>query len=85
MAELQNRVLKAEATLNQKEEENTALREQLKQFETRWIEYEMKMKSTEHMWQKQMASLQVSLQLMQIFNFLAYACHDTVVQMDALV
>ncbi|XP_054815599.1 myosin-2 isoform X3 [Prosopis cineraria] len=56
--ELQNQVVKAETTLKQKEEENTALREQLKQFETRWIEYEMKMKSMEQMWQKQMASLQ---------------------------
>ncbi|KAK4285989.1 hypothetical protein QN277_002610 [Acacia crassicarpa] len=58
LSELRNRVVKAEATLMQKEEENTALREQLKQFETRWIEYEMKMKSMEQMWQKQMASLQ---------------------------
>ena len=55
------RVIKAEATLQQKEEENTALREQLQQFETRWSEYEVKMKSMEEMWQKQMASLQVSL------------------------
>ncbi|KAI9093230.1 hypothetical protein K1719_027244 [Acacia pycnantha] len=61
LAELRNRVVKAEATLKQKEEENTALREHLKQFETRWIEYEMKMKSMEQMWQKQMASLQKSL------------------------
>ncbi|XP_028779865.1 myosin-2 isoform X2 [Neltuma alba] len=58
LTELQNRVVKAEATLKQKEEENTALKEQLKQFETRWIEYEMKMKSMEQMWQKQMTSLQ---------------------------
>ncbi|KAF7822772.1 myosin-2 isoform X1 [Senna tora] len=61
LAELQTRVLKAEASLEQKEEENIALREQLKQFETRWIEYEMKMKAMEQMWQKQMASLQMSL------------------------
>lgn len=54
-------VLKAQATLEQKEEENTALREQLQQFETRWSEYEGKMKSMEEIWQKQMASLQVSL------------------------
>ncbi|KAJ7948588.1 myosin 2 [Quillaja saponaria] len=60
-AELQRRVVKAEATLEQKEEENSALREQLKQFEARWIEYEIKMKSMEEMWQKQMASLQMSL------------------------
>ncbi|KAK9268785.1 hypothetical protein L1049_000548 [Liquidambar formosana] len=61
LAELQRRVLKAEATLGQKEEENAALREQLQQFETRWSEYEAKMKSMEEMWQKQMASLQMSL------------------------
>lgn len=54
------RVLKAEATLGEKEEENCALREQLQQFETRWSEYEAKMKSMEEMWQKQMSSLQVS-------------------------
>ena len=61
LAELQMRVLKAEATLQQKEEENTTLREQLQQFETRWSEYEEKMKSMEETWQKQMVSLQVSL------------------------
>lgn len=61
LAELQMRVLKAEATQQQKEEENTALREKLQQFETRWSEYEEKMKSMEETWQKQMVSLQVSL------------------------
>nr|XP_023895510.1 myosin-2 [Quercus suber]POE57285.1 myosin-2 [Quercus suber] len=61
LAELQTRVLKAEATLQQKEEENTALREQLQQSETRWSEYEEKMKSMEETWQKQMVSLQMSL------------------------
>lgn len=60
LVELQRRVLKAETTLEQKEEENAALREQLQQYETRWSEYEAKMKSMEEMWQKQMASLQVS-------------------------
>ncbi|XP_059661565.1 myosin-2-like [Cornus florida] len=60
-AELQNRVMEAEATLGQKEEENAALREQLQQVEARWSEYEAKMKSMEEMWQKQMASLQTSL------------------------
>ncbi|GAV85356.1 LOW QUALITY PROTEIN: Myosin_head domain-containing protein [Cephalotus follicularis] len=61
VAELQRRVFKAEATLGKKEEENAALREELKQFEVRWLEYEGKMKSMEEMWQKQMASLQMSL------------------------
>ncbi|OMP04597.1 IQ motif, EF-hand binding site [Corchorus olitorius] len=61
MAELQRRVLKAEAALGQKEQENATLREQLQQYEARWLEYEAKMKSMEEMWQKQMASLQTSL------------------------
>ena len=69
LAELQRRVVKAEATLEQKEEENAELREQLKQFERRWIEYENKMKSMEEMWQKQMASLQVSFQLIEVLNY----------------
>lgn len=60
LAALRRRVLEAEATLGQKEEENAALREQLQQYETRWTEYEAKMKSMEEMWQKQMSSLQVS-------------------------
>ncbi|XWS11103.1 hypothetical protein CRYUN_Cryun38cG0055000 [Craigia yunnanensis] len=61
IAEPQRRVLKAEATLGQKEQENATLREQLQQYEARWLEYEAKMKSMEEMWQKQMASLQLSL------------------------
>lgn len=60
LKELQQRVIKAEEVLEQKEEENAALREQLHQVETRWSEYEVKMKSMEETWQKQMASLQVS-------------------------
>ncbi|XP_008345271.1 myosin-2-like isoform X3 [Malus domestica] len=61
LAELQRRVLQAEATLVRKEEENAELQEQLQQFETRWSEYESKMKSMQDVWQKQMASLQTSL------------------------
>ncbi|KAK7244386.1 hypothetical protein RIF29_39207 [Crotalaria pallida] len=61
LEELQRRVIKAEATIEQKEEENTELRERLNKFERRWIEYESKMKSMEDMWQKQMVSLQTSL------------------------
>ncbi|KAJ4981808.1 hypothetical protein NE237_032645 [Protea cynaroides] len=61
IAELQKRVLKAEAALGQKEEENTALRQELRQFEARWSDYEAKMKYVEEMWQKQMISLQMSL------------------------
>lgn len=58
--ELQKRVSMAEATIGYKEKENIALREQAQQYEARLMEYEGKMKSMEDMWQKQMASLQVS-------------------------
>ncbi|XP_058089542.1 myosin-1 isoform X2 [Magnolia sinica] len=61
LAELQRRVLKAEASLREKEDENATLQQQLKHYETRWLEYEVKMKSMEEMWQKQMTSLQTSL------------------------
>ncbi|BBN69517.1 myosin 2 [Prunus dulcis] len=61
LAELQRRVLQAEATLKRKEEENAELQGQLRQFETRWSEYDAKMKSMQDVWQKQMVSLQTSL------------------------
>uniref|UniRef100_A0A1D1Z755 Unconventional myosin-Va n=1 Tax=Anthurium amnicola TaxID=1678845 RepID=A0A1D1Z755_9ARAE len=61
LEELRRRVLKVETALRQKEEENFSLHEQLQQYETRWSEYEAKMKSMEEMWQKQLSSLQVSL------------------------
>ncbi|KAI4374721.1 hypothetical protein MLD38_012684 [Melastoma candidum] len=61
MAELRRWVLNAESTLAQKEQENVALREQLQQVETKWSDYESRMKAMEETWQKQMASLQVSL------------------------
>ncbi|KAD4385990.1 hypothetical protein E3N88_26159 [Mikania micrantha] len=59
--ELQKRVVKAESLLRERDLENTALREQVRQFETRMSEYEAKMKSVEEMWQSQMASLQMSV------------------------
>lgn len=59
--ELRKRVSMTEATLGQKEKENMGLREQVVQYEARWSEYEAKMKSMEEMWQKQIASLQMSL------------------------
>ncbi|XP_068639231.1 myosin-1-like isoform X1 [Aristolochia californica] len=61
LAELQRRVLKAEAALREKEEENDILHQRLQQYESRWSEYELKMKSMEEIWQKQMRSLQSSL------------------------
>ncbi|KAL1811538.1 hypothetical protein ACET3Z_021603 [Daucus carota] len=59
--ELQKRVLKAEMNLEKKEQENAALRNQVQQYEARWLEYEGKMKLMEDMWQKQTSSLQMSL------------------------
>ncbi|CAN6481697.1 unnamed protein product [Victoria cruziana] len=61
LAELQQRVLKAEAALRDKEEENDILAQKLHQYETRWYGYELKMKSMEETWQKQMTSLKSSL------------------------
>uniref|UniRef100_M1BP35 Myosin VIII-B n=1 Tax=Solanum tuberosum TaxID=4113 RepID=M1BP35_SOLTU len=59
--DLERRVAKAEATIEQKEKENAALKEQANQFEARCLEYEVKMRSMEEMWQKQMTSLQANL------------------------
>lgn len=61
LAELQRRVLEAEATLREKEDDNVLLQQKLHQYESRWSEYEAKMTSMEEMWQKQMVSLQLSL------------------------
>lgn len=63
LAELQRRVLKAEAALRDKEEENDILHQRLQQYENRWSEYEQKMKSMEEVWQRQMRSLQSSLSI----------------------
>ncbi|XP_051121312.1 myosin-1 [Andrographis paniculata] len=63
LAELQRRVLRAEAILREKEEENDILHQRLQQYENRWSEYELKMKSMEELWQKQMRSLQSSLSI----------------------
>lgn len=61
LAELQRRVMKAEAALRQKDSENATLQQQLKKYETRWLEYDTKMKSMEETWKRQFTSLQVSL------------------------
>lgn len=63
LAELHRRVLKAEAALREKEEEDEVLNQRLQQYENRWSEYELKMKSMEEVWQKQMRSLQSSLSI----------------------
>lgn len=59
--ELQKLVTRVQASMSQKEQENMVLREQIRQFEARWSEHEMKMKTVEETWQRQTASLQVSL------------------------
>ncbi|MCO5570788.1 hypothetical protein L7F22_024516 [Adiantum nelumboides] len=61
LAELQSRVLVAEAALREKEEDNAILRQRINHYEARWSDYEAKMSSMEEMWQKQMSSLQLSL------------------------
>ncbi|KAJ8618074.1 hypothetical protein MRB53_014260 [Persea americana] len=61
LSELHRRVMKAEAALRQKDDENETLQQQLKQYERRWLEYENKMKSMEETWQRQFTSLQMSL------------------------
>ncbi|KAL8138040.1 hypothetical protein V2J09_004041 [Rumex salicifolius] len=63
LGELQRRVLKAEAGLREKEEENEILQQRLHQYEKRWSDYELKMNSMEELWQKQMRSLQSSLSI----------------------
>ncbi|XP_042053293.1 myosin-1-like isoform X1 [Salvia splendens] len=63
LAELQRRVLRAEAALREKEEENDILHQRLQQYDNRWSEYELKMKSMEEVWQKQMRSLRSSLSI----------------------
>ncbi|KAM7261796.1 hypothetical protein ACFE04_020873 [Oxalis oulophora] len=63
LAELQRRVVKAEVALREKEEENDIVHQRLQQYESRWSEYELKMKSMEEVWQKQMRSLQSSLSI----------------------
>ncbi|KAK9689005.1 hypothetical protein RND81_09G027500 [Saponaria officinalis] len=59
--ELERRIEQAEGSLVLKEEENATLRTQLQEYETRWSEYDTKMRSMEDMWKKQVASLQMSL------------------------
>ncbi|KMZ72549.1 Myosin-1 [Zostera marina] len=61
IGELQRRVLKAESGLKEKEEENSVLHQRVLRYESRWLEYEGKMRSMEQVWQKQMRSLQCSL------------------------
>lgn len=58
-AEMRKRLVIAELTLGRKDKEITILKEQLQQYEAKWLEYECKMKTMEEMWHNQMTSLQV--------------------------
>lgn len=70
--ELQKQVVKAQSLLSEKDLENTALREQIRQFEIRWLEHESKMKAIEDTWQSQMSSLQVSFTCVIMFLHILY-------------
>lgn len=59
--DLETQVLKMEAELKQKEEENNILRKQLLEYDMRCLDNEAKMKSMEESWQKELTSLQVGL------------------------
>lgn len=60
LVDLRRQVLKTEALLDKKKEENTLLQLRIKQLEKRREQYEAKMKSMEKMWQDQLTSIQVS-------------------------
>lgn len=63
--------MKAEAALRQKDRENATLHQELKKYETRWLEYDTKMKSMEEKWKRQFTSLQVSLLIVHSTLFLS--------------
>lgn len=74
----------AEETLRVKEEENLMLRRAMKQYEKRWEDYEAKMKEMEHIWQKQLTSLQVILFFYLIFIITLGAFHFYMYPRDIL-
>lgn len=61
LEEMHKRIMVAEAALQEKEVENASLQQSLLEYEKRWNEYEVRMKSMEEMWQKQITSLELSL------------------------
>ncbi|XP_042374552.1 myosin-1-like [Zingiber officinale] len=58
LAELQSQLLKTEAALREKEEENAMLKRHLQEYDMWWSNYESKMKSMKETWQRQLNSLQ---------------------------
>ncbi|CAN4078215.1 unnamed protein product [Withania somnifera] len=61
LLDLQRHILKKEAALERKKEENAALRLHIQHYEKKWNQYESKMKAMEKMWQDQLTSIQISL------------------------
>lgn len=57
---LQKRVLEAEAAVRKQEQEKTALRVEVEQYESRLLEYQEKVREMEEMWEAKITSLQVS-------------------------
>ncbi|XP_009801337.1 myosin-3-like [Nicotiana tabacum] len=61
LLDLQRHILRTEAALERKKEENAALRLHIQHYEKKWNQYESKMKAMEKMWQDQLTSVQTSL------------------------
>lgn len=61
LLDLQRHILRTEAALERKKEENAALRLHIQHYEKKWNQYESKMKAMEKMWQDQLTSVQVSI------------------------
>ncbi|MCD9558363.1 hypothetical protein HAX54_015710 [Datura stramonium] len=61
LIDLQRHILRTEAALERKKEENAALRLHIQHYEKKWNQYESKMKAMEKMWQDQLTSIQISL------------------------
>ncbi|KAF3671661.1 hypothetical protein FXO38_06475 [Capsicum annuum] len=61
LLDLQRHILKTEAALERKKEENAALRLHIQHYEKKWNQYESKMKAMEKTWQDQLTSIQISL------------------------
>ncbi|KQJ93430.1 myosin-1 isoform X2 [Brachypodium distachyon] len=59
MAGLERKAAEAEARLRRKEEENTALRQQIESYHIRWLQHEIRIKSLEEAFHEQLASLQM--------------------------
>lgn len=65
LVDLQQRVLKAEAEVKQKQEENESLQKDLDEYNKKWLENETNFRLMEEHWQKQMDSLQTNFSLLK--------------------